>query len=369
MNALLLIHIPCIIALAWATWRTHKRGSDQDSFIIAVCGSIVIVNAIIRHFVFVGYEPSSSLIIIQQLLSSLIVPFAYMYFAMQVNVKLVNATSILLFAPIALLALPNISIVTATSSSIFRSCDTTLLRELTTTESLNIVTDDYIMQYTIADLVITIQAIVTTIRIVPLFRKLSTYGLRPSNDVKIFTAWWCMAALFVVFASANSDANHSSRSTNIICHIAFMVIMVGIFFLLGRGINFHPVTAGGEWTDAFADKSKDMAQQLMKMIHEKHIHLQNGYSVDTAINELGTNRTYFYRMLHEEFGCTFSELINRERIKEIKLQLPCSEESLSAISSRCGFKNTSYMIKVFKQLEGVTPNEWKKFHNRKKTAQ
>ena len=383
MSPLILIHIPIIIALVWCAVRIYNRGGKHDAHLVAACGIIIVINSIIRHFVFEGYEPSYSVTIAQQILSALIIPFAYLYFAMQVNVKLVNECSITLFALTSLLLFPNINIVTATDPTTLPldvilpttvpdaspSCiswqgSAALLHEMTACRTLNIITDTSIMQYTIADLIMAIQAAVTMIRIAPLFRKLRSYGLQPSRDVKIFTAWWTATALFAVFSSAFSDTNHTDKGINIFCHFAFMVLMVGICILMGRGINFQPVPASStkhaDTTDTFADKSKDMAQQLMTMINERHIHLQQGFAVDTAIDELHTNRTYFYRMLKDEFGCTFSELMNRERVKEIKHLLTTTDDSISAIADACGFKNTSYMIKVFKQLEGRTPSEWKK---------
>ena len=365
MTALLLIHIPIIAALIWSAWRTYRRGGRMDAAIIVACGTIVTINAVVRHFEMGGCELPCGIVIIQQILSSLIVPFVYLFFCMQVNVKLMNAYSIALFSVISLLLFPNINVITATTPLSLPSHyldDTTLLHELTASKSLNIITDSTILQYTIADLIITIQAMITTIRIAPLFHKLRAYGLQPSRDVKVFTAWWCLAAVFIVFSSVNSDTNHTDPIINIICHVTFMIVMVGIFFLLGRGINFNPVPVKHNDTDAFAEKSKEMARQLMTMIAEQRIHLQSGYSVDTAIDALRTNRTYFYRMLHEEFGSTFSELMNRERIKHIKVLLTTSNDSISSIADSCGFKNTSYMIKIFKQLEGCTPSEWKKQH-------
>lgn len=390
MNTLLLTHIPIVIALAWCVWRTYNRGGKQDASIIAACGSIVLVNAIIRNFVFEGYEPQNFVIFSQQFLASLIIPLAYLFFAMQVNMKLINSCSITLFSLIALLLFPNINIVTATDPSalpldaiIPSGTSTTvpavspadlswqgsaaLLREMTACKTLNIISNTSILQYTIADLIIALQAIVTMARVAPLYSKMRSYGMQTSRDVKIFTAWWGAAASFVVFSSATSDTNHTNTAINVACHIGFMIIMVGIFYLLGRGINFQPeeviedeAAVPVESSTGFVAKSKEMAQQLIALINDKHIHMKQGYSVDDAIDELNTNRTYFYRMVKDEFGCTFTELMNRERIKEIKKLLIETDESVSAISSKCGFKNTSYMIKIFKQIEGVTPSEWKK---------
>ena len=355
MNALLLVHIPTIIALAWATWRTANRGTRNDVAALATCGTIVIANSVMRHFSFEGYAMPDSVVIMQQILSALIIPLAYIFIAMQVNVKVASGTTTLLFSLIAFLLFPNISIITNDHSTIdagtLDGCRTFCI------------VADRIYRYTISDMIMTLQAIITTVRIAPLFRKLRAYGLQPSRDVKVFTAWWTLTAAFVVFSSVNSDTTKVNPAINAFCHICFMVLVVGIFYLLGRGIDFQPKLIGNSHaSDTFTAKSKEMGQQLMTLVNEEHIHLQKGYMVDDAIDKLNTNRTYFYRMLREEFGCTFSELMNRERVKHIKHLLMSTDDSISTIADACGFKNTSYMIKVFKQLEGRTPSEWKKLH-------
>lgn len=105
------------------------------------------------------------------------------------------------------------------------------------------------------------------------------------------------------------------------------------------------------------------------MFFEQRVYLQSGYNADKAVSELGTNRTYFYRMIKTQFKCTFSELLNRERVKEVKHLLETTDESLVVIAEKCGFSDASYMIKVFKHEVGQTPKEWreKKTINNKST--
>lgn len=361
MNALLLVHIPTILVIAWATWRTNIRGSKNDAAALAACGTIIVTNAVIRHFTFEGYTLPCSIIIVQQILASLIIPLAYLFIAMQTNSKLASGTTTLLFALIAFLLFPNISIITNGHSTIDAGA-------LDGCKSFYIV-GEKIYEYTIADMIVTLQAIVTTARIAPLFMKLRDYGLQPSRDVKIFTAWWALTVFFVVFSSFNSDTTDIDPTINVVCHVGLMVLLVGIFFLMGRGINIQPElmnSKNSDTQDSFAAKSKELREQLMSMMTERHIHLLQNYGPDDAIEDLKTNRSYFYRMVREEFGCTFSELMNRERVKVIKELLATTDDKVSDIGARCGFKNTSYMIRVFKDYEVYSPAEWRKRHRKMK---
>lgn len=107
-----------------------------------------------------------------------------------------------------------------------------------------------------------------------------------------------------------------------------------------------------------------MAQRIRILFADKHVYLQNGYSAENAIKELGTNRTYFHRMVKAEFGCSFSDLINKKRVEHIKHLLLTTDYSLMVVADLSGYSDQSYMIKVFKHHVGCTPGEWRE--NQKK---
>lgn len=349
MNYLLFIYIPIVISIVWSVVKNYKTGTKSDTLLIALCGAIVVINGIIKHFIFEGYKPDNELMLMQQFMECMIVPFTYLYFCMQVNRPLMNDTSFILFALALLLFMPNMAVVTDPSQT--NAIATIGYKTFSIIGKHN-------HTYNICDIIISLQAVVTLIRIIPLFHKLGKYGLTPSKDVKCFTLWWVVTAAFAVFASINGEYDKTNEFINITCHLIFMVIITTGFWMIGRGLNLQPIVKNVS-DDSVVNHSKDMASKLMVLIHTNHIHLQNKYIVDNAITDIGTNRDYFFKMLKKEFGCTFSELMNKERIKEAKRLIMTTDYSISTISQMCGFNNSSYMIKVFKQMEGVTPREWK----------
>lgn len=137
---------------------------------------------------------------------------------------------------------------------------------------------------------------------------------------------------------------------------------------MGKGFDLRPVVVSKEEgvkekepveLDSYVRQSKEMADKVRSLVYEQHVYLHSGYNADKAISELGTNRTYFYRMIKSQFNCSFSELLNKERVKEVKHQLETTDESLVVIAEKCGFSDASYMIRVFKQEVGQTPKEWR----------
>lgn len=363
MNYLLVVYIPILLIIAWSVRSTYRRGRKFDASMLLGCGVIVVTNALIKHFVFEGYQLPLWLSCIQQILTSLIVPLAYTLFARQAGRTWFNETTILLLALILFLLFPNLVVISDTSKMV----DVSQMRNIGF-RSFCIVGSNKIIQYTISDFIIGLQAVITMTRVLPAYHKQKRYGLELSKDMKRFLLWWLFAVLFIVFASLNSTLGIAEPVMNGICHVLFMLIVTSIFFLMGRGFDLRPVivtrkndvkqTESVE-LDSFVRQSQDMAQKLRTLIEEKHIHLECGYNADKAIAELGTNRTYFYKMVKAEFRCTFSELLNRERVKNVKTLLETTDDSLMIIAEKSGFSDPSYMIKVFKQETKLTPNEWR----------
>lgn len=70
--------------------------------------------------------------------------------------------------------------------------------------------------------------------------------------------------------------------------------------------------------------------------------------------------TYLSRMFHQETGCTLCSYINKKRIENAKRLLLQSEQSIQEIAIDCGFINISHFNRVFKNLVGKSPMEYKK---------
>lgn len=349
MNSLLLTNIPIVSAIMCAVAKTRER-SNIEAALLAFIGFSIVANGVIRHFAIEGYEMGNMVVLFQQILSSLIIPSVYMFFARQVGRPTINETSVLLVSLSLFLLFPNIVIVEDTSRSIsgvgFKSF---------------LVIGKEAHPYMIADFIITMQAIVTCVRILPLYRTIRKYGLSLSNDVRVFLFWWCVTAAFIAFSSYHSEMDDYNLYIDIICHIIFMLLVTWAFFKLGDGFDLRPIIKEEEESvelDAFVSQSKEMAKRFRDIIDGGAI-CKRGYSAEDAISALGTNRTYFFKMIRAEFDSTFSEIVNQERIKMAKNLLVSTDMSLSEVSDRCGFRNQSYMSKVFKKLVGKTPTRYR----------
>ncbi|MNY59192.1 HTH-type transcriptional activator RhaR [compost metagenome] len=67
-------------------------------------------------------------------------------------------------------------------------------------------------------------------------------------------------------------------------------------------------------------------------------------------------------MFKEVTGFGFSEYVNLTRVRQAQLLLKETGISVTAVSEQCGFGNFSHFGKIFKQLSGVSPREYRLFN-------
>ncbi len=74
---------------------------------------------------------------------------------------------------------------------------------------------------------------------------------------------------------------------------------------------------------------------------------------------LPLNRSYLSRFINSEYGCSFYQWVNRQRIEEAKrLMTEQPELKIQDVAERCGFSSRSVFTQVFSREIGVTPSKW-----------
>lgn len=97
-----------------------------------------------------------------------------------------------------------------------------------------------------------------------------------------------------------------------------------------------------------------VADFIKKNLHQK-------LSIDAIAKMAYVSKSNFFKMFKQELGLSPNDFIIKERIKKAK-ELLNQQNSVSETAFSTGFSDTNYFIRVFKQMEGVTP---KIFQNKK----
>ncbi|SDD07339.1 Helix-turn-helix domain-containing protein [Paenibacillus sp. UNCCL117] len=94
--------------------------------------------------------------------------------------------------------------------------------------------------------------------------------------------------------------------------------------------------------------------------------LEREYDQDISLNsvaeQLNLNPAYISRLFKQITGQPFVDYLKRIRIEKSKELLIQSDMKINEIGKRVGYSNSYYFIKVFKELMGLTPGEYKKIY-------
>ena len=84
------------------------------------------------------------------------------------------------------------------------------------------------------------------------------------------------------------------------------------------------------------------------------------YSIAYYAEEAGYNERYFIRFFKAQFGLTPRKYINKLRIDRAIHMLKDTAMSIQAISKTVGFSDPYYFSRLFKQVTGKTPSEYRR---------
>lgn len=92
-------------------------------------------------------------------------------------------------------------------------------------------------------------------------------------------------------------------------------------------------------------------------------HIHEDITIDKLSNLCYMSKPNFFRCFKREFGISPVDFVIQERIKAAKKLLKDVNVSISQVCYSVGINNLSYFFKLFKRVEGVTPNEFRKSLN------
>jgi two-component system response regulator YesN len=83
---------------------------------------------------------------------------------------------------------------------------------------------------------------------------------------------------------------------------------------------------------------------------------------EAVAERFGISREYVCRIVKSSMGLSVVAFLHRMRIEEAKRLLRESKDCIYQIADQVGFKSPCYFSKVFKELEGRSPKEYRRLH-------
>ncbi|CAM3102696.1 response regulator [Paenibacillus sediminis] len=122
-----------------------------------------------------------------------------------------------------------------------------------------------------------------------------------------------------------------------------------------------------QWT-----KRLQAAGKMLTNVHGKENHVifdiaryvERNYHEDISLQDIASrfylSREYISRKFKQQFGVTLSDYLGNIRIEKAKVLLLNPQLRISQIAEMVGYQDEKYFSKVFKKIEGITPNDFRK---------
>lgn len=99
---------------------------------------------------------------------------------------------------------------------------------------------------------------------------------------------------------------------------------------------------------------------ISKVLEYIHTNYAKNESLDSLAEYFGVSASHLSRLIKKETASTFTDYVNKLRINESKRLLESTNETLTSIFEKVGFNNRNTFIRLFKQIVGTTPSEYRK---------
>ena len=366
----LVILLPILITAIWAIVSKVRVKAWHDVAELLITVVAGLLNAVLIAAWYENGELSTPLLMLRQICVVLFVPICYVYFARQITINSFDLVVItLLWACMLLFTLPG-GVVNLSSE--------TLLDEAFKLWTYTIITDDEVYKIEVCSIILILQLIVAVISYMDIIRLFRKYRLRARGNVQIYLIW--IAAMIGFLLSMTIRGYIYEHGRMWLFFALYSLLFSYIFALLARNVDLRPYlqpiveeeeskSPNSEISllnnppvnaENLINQSRQMAAHVRKLLNEDCVWKQAGYTSKDAIANIGTNRTYFARMMQAEFGCNFSDLILKKRMNEARRLLLTTELTVAEVAALSGFGDSSTLTLRFKEIEHTTPAKWRK---------
>lgn len=125
-----------------------------------------------------------------------------------------------------------------------------------------------------------------------------------------------------------------------------------------------------EYTQACLSSSRPDAPPLSAQTRHVLDYLNMNYmkpiSLGDAASDAGISESHLCRLLKNETGETFVNILNKIRIQKAEHLIAAGTYKVYEVAELVGFSNYAYFYQVFRKLTGVTPTEYQKNRSRSK---
>lgn len=111
------------------------------------------------------------------------------------------------------------------------------------------------------------------------------------------------------------------------------------------------------------EKIKEISEKIEQVVFKNQAYLEKGYTLSDLARDTETPSYLLTIYINSHLQSSFSELINRGRIKHSVSMIEegfLKAQTIEGLAYSCGFNNRNSFISAFKKYQGQTPSSYKK---------
>ena len=129
-----------------------------------------------------------------------------------------------------------------------------------------------------------------------------------------------------------------------------------VFMIIANIISLLPQGEGG----VRRDKRLQYVLNIQKTLEFVSVNYDKEITVESAAKISGYEKSAFCRIFKQATDTSFHQYLSQYRIKMACILLAESDKTVSEVAEKTGFGELKTFCRVFKQIKGITPSEYRK---------
>ncbi len=193
-----------------------------------------------------------------------------------------------------------------------------------------------------------------------------------TEDIDVFIKWLSICIyILIIFGIVSAPLSFAPRWFTTLYMLIGIMVFIYVFASFQNYMLYYRIVDAAIVDSETLDDEKVLVNKKMTgvavQVIDKHMqqwiadkgYVQAAINIEELARMFSTNRTYLSLYINEHYQCSFRQFISRLRVDESKRLLAAGSMRVSEISFAVGFSTASHFSRTFKQLEGVSPQEWK----------
>lgn len=100
--------------------------------------------------------------------------------------------------------------------------------------------------------------------------------------------------------------------------------------------------------------------RMKQVLHHIHSHISESIDLEELSEIASVTKPYLIKLFKREFGYSPIQYINTKKVERAQLLLYTTNMSVKELAYTLGFNDQNYFIRMFRKVEGITPQEYRR---------